>query len=509
MANASDGASSASRHLEMERKFEVVDSTATPSFDRLAPVASINRHPSVTLDAVYFDTPGCDLAAHRLTLRRRTGGADAGWHLKLPAGADARTEIRTPLGNGDDGDDEVPEALRDVVRAIVRDRPLAPVARITTSRTVEVLCAADGTALAEFCDDQVTARVNGHHAEQHWREWELELAESAVTAGSADEALLDQLSQQLRDAGAEPARTASKLAHALASTGTGEQPHSRGDDSLHRAVAEQLEKLVEWDRAVRADVEDSVHQMRVTIRTIRSLLRASAPAFGLSDDASILDELRELATVLGLARDAEVLAERYQRALDDMAAQLVRGPVRQRLVDGARLQYRVGLGKSLSTMRSKQYFQLLDALEALVTAEPLVPPIGAKETKRTMIRAGYKRMCKRTRTATEADPRHRDAALHDIRKGAKRLRYTAAAAGAHKVSLAAAAVQTVLGDHQDSVVSRTHLIEQVGAAHRAGEDTFTYGVLHEREAILAQRCEQHLDGALHTLDRTVHKALRS
>ena len=39
------------------------------------------------------------------------------------------------------------------------------------------------------------------------------------------------------------------------------------------------------DRAVRADVEDSVHQMRVTIRTIRSLLQASASVFGLTDDA--------------------------------------------------------------------------------------------------------------------------------------------------------------------------------------------------------------------------------
>jgi CYTH domain-containing protein len=89
------------------------------------------------LHAVYYDTPGLDLAAHHITLRRRTGGTDAGWHLKLPAGPVARTEIRTGLGNG--GDDDVPAELRDVVLAIVRDRPVVPVARIATSRTICVV----------------------------------------------------------------------------------------------------------------------------------------------------------------------------------------------------------------------------------------------------------------------------------------------------------------------------------------------------------------------------------
>ena len=105
---------------------------------------------------------------------------------------------------------------------------------------------------------------------------------------------------------------------------------------MHRAVAEQVEQLLVWDRAVRADAYDSVHQMRVITRKIRSLLQASEGAFGITDDAWILDELRQLAAVLGVARDAEVLAERYERALDELPEELVRGPVRERLVDGAK-----------------------------------------------------------------------------------------------------------------------------------------------------------------------------
>jgi CHAD domain-containing protein len=500
MGHSSDAAS-VSRHLEVERKFDVVESTVTPSFDGLASVARVERSPSQTLDAVYFDTPARDLAAHRVTLRRRTGGTDAGWHLKLPAGPDARTEVRAPLG---DADNEVPAQLRDVVLAIVRDKPLAPVARITTSRTVDVLHDANGTALAEFSDDLVTAWANEDDTKQQWREWELELAED----GGADEELLERLSNRLRDAGAVPAGHGSKLARVLDSAASLDtKPAVGSDDPVHCAVAEQVEELLAWDRAVRADAEDSVHQMRVTTRKIRSLLQASEAAFGSSHDAWILDELRQLAAVLGVARDAEVLAERYERGLDELPKELVRGPIRERLVDGARRRYRSGLRRSLTAMRSPRYFRLLDALDALVAAEPPAPHPEWEEPQEAAIEVGYKRVRKRAKAAAEAGPEHRDEALHRIRKGAKRLRYTAAATGEKKVSDAAKTIQTLLGDHQDSVVSRIHLTEQADAAYKSGEDTFTYGLLYQREANLAQRCEEQLDGALKALGKAVRKAL--
>jgi CHAD domain-containing protein len=87
------------------------------------------------------------------------------------------------------------------------------------------------------------------------------------------------------------------------------------------------------------------------------------------------------------------------------------------------------------------------------------------------------------------------------------LRYTAAAAGAKKVSEAAKTIQTLLGDHQDSVVSRAHLAEQADTAHTAGEDTFTYGLLHQREVNVAHQSEQQLHAALKSLDKAVHTAL--
>jgi uncharacterized protein YjbK len=71
---------------------------------------------------VYFDTAALALAAHGITLRRRTGGVDAGWHLKLPEGAGARTEVTEPVGSDPD---KVPRRIRQLVAVHVRDGPCA------------------------------------------------------------------------------------------------------------------------------------------------------------------------------------------------------------------------------------------------------------------------------------------------------------------------------------------------------------------------------------------------
>jgi CHAD domain-containing protein len=491
-----------SRHLEVERKFDVVESTVSPSFEGIAAVARVDKSPVESLDATYFDTPTQDLARNKITLRRRTGGHDAGWHLKLPSGPEARTEVRAPLDASEP--DTVPGELRDVVLAIVRERPLQPVARISTERETQVLYGADGAALAEFSNDHVTAWAAGDSdaqpAEQEWREWELELAEGN---GAADTELLSRLSNRLLDAGAAPAGHASKLARVL---GTPARPDGAAEpaDPVHRAVAEQVGELLVWDRAVRADAYDAVHQMRVTIRKIRSLMADSGDLSGLSENAWILDELRELGNVLGAARDAEVLAERYQQALDKLPPELVRGRIHERLVDGARRRYQTGLRRSLIAMRSHRYFRLLDALEARVAEAPAAVP--GEEAAPVTLDAAYRKVRKAAKAAAQVEPgdeHERDLALHRIRKRAKRLRYTAAATGATQVSEQAKVIQTLLGDHQDSVVSREHLGHQAEAAHTAGEDTFTYGLLYQQEADLAERCRQQLDDALRKLAKAV------
>ena len=122
-----------------------------------------------------------------------------------------------------------------------------------------------------------------------------------------------------------------------------------------------------------------------------------------------------------------------RRALDELPEDLVRGPIRERLVDGAKRRYQSGLRRSLIAMRSERYFRLLDALEGWwPPSRRRRPRVTSRVT--VTIDSAYKRVRKAAKNAANAADEERDEALHRIRKGAKRLRYTAAATGADKVS---------------------------------------------------------------------------
>lgn len=260
-------------------------------------------------------------------------------------------------------------------------------------------------------------------------------------------------------------------------------------DPIRGAIAEQVAALPVLERAVRADADDAVHQMRVAIRRIRSLLR-SAP-----DGTTIDDELRWLSGVLGTARDAEVLARRYRRALDRMAPPLVRGRVVERLVDAGVQRYQAGRAESVAALNSPRYRQLLDRLGALAAA----PSVEHADGEAGTLDAAYRKVRKRAAKATRVGGNCRDQALHRIRKAAKRLRYTAAALGEQSIAEQAKAIQSLLGEHQDCVVSRAHLLDETRAAEAAGEDTFSYGLLYQQERDLARSCRAQLDQALDEL----------
>ena len=56
--------------------------------------------------------------------------------------------------------------------------------------------------------------------------------------------------------------------------------------------------------------------------------------------------------------------------------------------------------------------------------------------------------------------------------------------------------QTALGEHQDTVVAREALRELGAQAHAAGENGFSFGVLHARDAALAAAHRGAAAGAL-------------
>ncbi|MFD9359275.1 CHAD domain-containing protein [Streptomyces sp. NPDC060031] len=483
---------------EIERKFEFSRAKSArlgvPDLTGTAAIAAVRDQGTVDLDAVYYDTPDQRLAADGLTLRRRTGGADAGWHLKLPVSPGVRDEIGVALS------DTVPRPLAALLRSRVRGAALEPQVRLLSSRRVSHLLDADGALLAELSTDAV--RAERGEATAAWTEVEVELADGV------DPGLLDAVEKTFRKAGLKVCDAPSKLARALAETGTAPPARPAGDGSDGTAGAyvlaylrEQRDALIAQDPAVRRDLPDSVHRMRVATRRLRSALKTYRTVLDRTVTDPLGEELRWLAAELGVDRDQEVLLERLQTRLDELPRTLLLGPVRGRLRTWNATRRSGSRRRALAALDSPRHLALLDSVDALLDEPPLRKAARGR-AERVLPRAvlrDYERLAGRVAAALAlAEGHERDLALHEARKAAKRARYAAEAATpalgkpAKRLAKAMKKVQSLLGDHQDSVVARDALLGLAVQAAGAGESAFTWGVLYAHEEALAARREQEL-----------------
>ncbi|MET7799551.1 CYTH and CHAD domain-containing protein [Streptomyces decoyicus] len=530
---------------EIERKYEIADDAQLPDLAGIDRVATVVEAGVEALDALYYDTAGHHLAADGITLRRRTGGKDAGWHLKLPVAPGVRDEVRAPLS------DMPPPELTALVRSRVLDRELVPVVRLRTTRTVRVLKDAAGVPLAEVAVDAVRAQRVGEPtkgaeapegaAEVRWSEIEVEL----IGDGDGDTELLDEVGRALVAAGARPASAQSKLARALAETGPPRDRPAAGDagpgkrgakgsgkrggkgkgaakekgctagDVVLRYVREQVRVIIELDPAVRRDLPDSVHRMRVATRRLRSAFRSYTKVLDRAATQPIGLELKWLAAELGVDRDREVLTARLGKALADVPRTLRLGPVDARLRIWSERRRAGSRKEVLAVLDGPRYLSLLKTLHAFLEEPPLRPAAGrpAPQVVSKAVLKDYRRLARRVEAALAAPAgRERDEALHGARKAAKRARYAAEASRpalgrpAKKFAQRIKRVQQLLGDHQDSVVARGALRELATQAHQAGEGGFTFGLLYGREEALAADRERELPGRWEKASRRKYRA---
>ena len=490
-------------HRETERKYEADSAVLTlPPLDGLPQVASVSAAEEQILEADYYDTSDLRLLRAGVTLRRRHGGTDSGWHLKLPAGTDSRRELSRPLDCGR----SVPEELASLVRAYTRGRPLQPVAHITTVRRSRILRDAAGNSLAEAVVDEVSAQTLGESTTiSGWQEAEVEL-----TGGDAR--LLKAADRLLRRAGLRPAGHSAKLERALAGQLPPARPaaepgrlagHPTAAEVVLAYLREQAEAMERFDPLVRRDEPDSVHQMRVATRRLRSTLQSFGTIVSAADTRHLRAELRWLAGVLGEARDREILHQRLETWLRQTPQELVMGPVAARISRHSAPQRADARRAVLAALDSERYVALLDDLDRLLDNPPLTAAAGrpaAGELPQAVARA-HRRVHQRMRRARQARAgQDREVALHEARKAAKRARYAAEAvrpafgSSARRFARQHKRLQTVLGDHQDAVITRGCARDLGVRAHLAQENAFAYGLLYEHEDTEARRLQ--------------HKALR-
>lgn len=290
---------------------------------------------------------------------------------------------------------------------------------------------------------------------------------------------------------------------------------------LRRQVAE----LQQQAPRVRDDQPDSVHQMRMSARRLRAVLRSAKSILGPgntlgegSPDLSrseLRAELKWLSGVLGEARDPEVIRDRLTALMAEQPGALVVGAAAERIKQALGTAAREARDEVLEVLGSDRYRRLVKALDSLADtplpgdkagrkARKGLAKLVKKDVRRLRRKAAALKQPKSEDTESDAEsnpePDSRDVAFHDVRKAAKRVRYIAEAASlakaksADRVEEAAHIIQKILGQHQDSVVAREQLRRlglNSGPDSKSGAgSSFTFGRLHALEERRADEAEK-------------------
>jgi inorganic triphosphatase YgiF len=505
-----DGA--ATTYREVERKLRIHALYQLPDLTTEAAdvVAEVVTQPVLTLTATYYDTGDLRLARDKVTLRRREGGGDDGWHLKLPAddgAAGARDEVRLPL----DDATSPPEELLHLVLGLTRGRAVEAVATLQTHRSPANLVAADGRVIAELTDDSVSV-LDGAQVAGKFRELEVETREGT-------EAELDAVVKALVRSGAVEGGLPSKVVRALGPAASAPpdvaKPAKVGPaDPAGAAFAAHLARhtraLIEQDLRRRRDLPDAVHQVRVAARRLRSGLKVFGPLVETEWAQGLRSELAWVAGELGELRDREVLEARLLR---DLAALPATSPdaaaddgagiagvnrtdardvaaamsvVRHSFDDErARAQAEVD-----AAMNSPRFVALLEALVEAANAPQLTPAAEqtCQEALPPLVKKAWKRLA-REANALELDGT--DDSWHEVRISGKRARYAVDALVpvfgefARDFAKNLERVTELLGEHQDAVIASDTVRRLAGGRRVTGTTGFVFGLLHEAERAAA------------------------
>ena len=470
---------SVSSSREVERKFEAADGTPVP--EHVGAGFTVEQADELHLVATYYDTAGLRLLRHGATLRHRTGDDEPGWHLKLPAGTDARHELHA------EGDaDTLPTELLALVRARTGRLTPAPVADMRTTRRVRRVLDTRGNRAASLDDDEVVGRRESDGLVVAWRELEAELAPGV------HDTLLDELATALGAAGWSPSASVAKIGRVLTDGGDPRDlppspTSTKAAGALLAHLDDQVSSIVANEPGVRAEDPEAVHKMRVATRRLRSALATFRSSLDREVTDPVRAELRWFGGVLGELRDDHVLHERLEAEVGELPGELVLGPVAEQIRMDLRGRAQEHHADVIAVLDGERFVDLMESLHQLVETPPWTSPQGAEVRKRTLRRSARAAVRRVAKSVPDTGAAATDAELHELRKAAKRARYALEAIEpleGERAAKAAAhfeAVQDLLGDHQDSVVARG-VLRRLGASSRGhAQNGFTFGLVHEVE----------------------------
>lgn len=274
---------------------------------------------------------------------------------------------------------------------------------------------------------------------------------------------------------------------------------------MHDRLLELVDRLAVFESRIRHQEPGGVHKMRVTLRRLRSLLATFGPLFDTATVTGLREELRWVAGEMGGARDAEVVRKR----LDAVSTAEQRAVV-QRIELGLGPDEPAGVASLLAILDSERYGEAFRALNLFVAEPPWSQAADAmtEDTLRDLVHRDWRRLRRRAQRARQViDRTQRQAAFHEVRKAAKRLRYSVESLvpthgrNARRLVAGAKRVQTTLGELQDSVIARAALSTALDREQWEPEEQRLIGELYSREQRLTARAEDRYLRAWNRLAR--------
>ena len=472
--------------IEREVKLSAWPGFRLPDLDGVATGARTRRRETVDLDATYFDTADLRLGRRGITLRHRRRGARETWTLKLPVESSdpailARSEIDVTGPPGD-----VPAELALLVAAEVRTATLVKVARLMTVRRRTLVLDRDDMPLAEIDDDEVSV-MDGGRVAARFRELEVEIAPDV------DDEVARRVVDRLVAGRGRARRRACPSWPAPSGPGSCTRPRPRRAtcppspppvDVVAAALRAGATRLIEHHPAAVTGVDpEGVHQMRVGARRLRSDLRTFRPLLDRDVTDPVRDELRWLGEVLGAVRDPDVLGDQLRAVAADRPGSR-RGP-RCSTASSAGWPRPATRPSPRSTRSSDR--TATGGCSTRSWPWPRTRRCAGRPTSRptTVLPGLVAKPWRALRQQVDAlGDEPEDAALHEVRKAAKQVRYATEAVApvvgrpARKAAKGVRRVQDVLGDHQDTVVAEEWL-RAVGRRrrHRPRAEAFALGLL--------------------------------
>ena len=501
--------------LEEERKYEVEAGFALPDLSGCVPEGGrLIVRPPQKLRATYYDTPDLRLARSGASLRYRRGD-DEPWTVKLPTDAPGvRNEISVAGPST-----ALPERLLDLVTSFTRGGPVGPVIQLNTVRHAYQLCDRDDRVAVEVVDDTVTV-TEGRRVTLKFREIEVERK-----AGRAK--LLDVVEVALRDAGATVGDFTPKHVRALGLPALDPPdwpaPPARlpkrptTADVVSVAIRRDIDRIVTHDPLVRLRApvgrdDTAVHQMRVGCRRLRSDLRTFGAVLDRAWVSGLRRELGWLADALGAARDAEVMRARLRHTAEvDPLVQLDDASIARIDADLA-VRQEDALAALDKVMCEPRYHQLLEALLDASVAPKVTDAAAELAEVRLpeLVRRPWREFAfggNGVPGAEQLDAGAGDEKWHAARINGKRARYAVDAVAsvlggeAAVLATALAAVQDLLGEHQDAAIAADTWLAIANADPDDHALAVTAGRLYERERAAVRDVRTKFPDAWHAATR--------